>query len=58
MTRTKCNGEGRVTNTEAQEPRSVWVDLPPGSDLSVKMGLVKPITCPECGDEKVRDVTK
>ena len=45
---TKCDGEGRVANSENQEPWSVWAELPPGSDLAVKMGLVKPITCPEC----------
>ncbi len=46
---TKCNGEGRVADSDDQEPWSDWENLPPGSDLAVQMGLVKPIPCPECG---------
>lgn len=44
----KCNGEGKVANTDDQEPWSCWADLPPGSDLAVRMGLVVPVNCPEC----------
>lgn len=44
----KCNGEGKVANSIDQEPWSAWANLPPGSDLAVVVGLVKPIECPRC----------
>ena len=44
----RCEGEGRVADTEDQEPWSVWENLPPGSDVSVRLGLVRPIPCPYC----------
>jgi hypothetical protein len=50
---TKCNGEGRVANSDDEEPWSVWENLPPGSDLAVQMGLVEPIPCPECGGSQI-----
>lgn len=45
----KCWGEGKVANSDEQEPWSTWADLPPGSDIAVRLGLVKPIPCPSCG---------
>ena len=45
----KCQGDGKVANTDDQEPWSAWESLPPGSDIAVQMGLVRPITCPVCG---------
>jgi hypothetical protein len=27
----------------------MWEDLPPGSDIAVRIGLVVPIPCPDCG---------
>ena len=45
----RCDGCGRIADSEDGEPWSVWEELPPGSDLAVKMGLVKPLTCPSCG---------
>lgn len=44
-----CLGGGQVANTEDREPWSAWEDLPPGSDLAVTMGLVRPEPCGECG---------
>lgn len=44
----KCDGCGRVGDTDDQEPWSMWESLPPGSDVAVKMGLVRPMPCPEC----------
>lgn len=45
---TTCEGEGRVANTPDREPWSAWENLPPGSDLAVRFGLVQPIPCPAC----------
>jgi RecJ-like exonuclease len=44
----KCSGEGRIANSEDGEPWSQWEKLPPGSDIAVKIGLIKPIVCPNC----------
>ena len=44
----KCDGCGRIANSEDGEPWTTWEALPPGSDLAVKFGIVKPIECPEC----------
>jgi len=46
-----CDGEGQVANTETGEPWSYWANLPPGSDIAVKMGLVRPIPCKACSGE-------
>lgn len=45
----RCDGEGRIANSEDGEPWSAWAELPPGSDLAVQMGIVQPVDCPECG---------
>lgn len=45
---TKCQGCGQVANTDAEEPWSQWADLPSESSAAVIVGLVKPITCPDC----------
>lgn len=48
----KCRGCGRVANTKRQEPWTAWENLPLISSASVLLGIVKPITCPECGGKK------
>jgi len=45
----KCDGCGRVADTDDQEPWSAWLALPLQSAGAVVMGLVKPMTCPACG---------
>lgn len=45
----RCDGCGKLASTEEQEPWAYWQMLPPGSDIAVRMGFVRPITCPECG---------
>lgn len=48
----RCDGCGQIAcNEEGEkgEPWSAWEELPPGSDLAVKLGLVWPIPCPTCG---------
>lgn len=45
----RCDGCGKIADSDEGEPWTAWENLPPGSDLAVQMGLVKPITCPKCG---------
>ncbi len=45
----KCEGDGKVADSTDQEPWSAWSSLPPGSDIAVRLGIVKPIDCPVCG---------
>jgi hypothetical protein len=52
----RCDGCGRVASTEDGEPWTAWASLPPGSDLAVRLGVVKPLRCPRCdGTGLVRD---
>lgn len=44
----RCEGCGQVANSDDEEPWTRWASLPPGSDLAVKMGIVKPKPCPRC----------
>ncbi len=44
----KCDGCGKVADTEEQEPWTAWTSIPLQSSMAVLMGLVKPITCPKC----------
>lgn len=50
----RCWGEGRIANSDEGEPWSTWEALPPGSDLAVRMGFVRPIDCPECGGTGIK----
>lgn len=43
-----CNDEKVTDNTPDRAPWSFWTSLPPGADLAVHMGLVKPIPCEHC----------
>lgn len=45
----RCDGCGRIADSDDGEPWTVWANLPPGSDLAVRMGIVNPIDCPACG---------
>lgn len=47
-----CDGCGQVANTDDREPWTAWEDLPPGSDLAVRLGLVRPVPCPDCATEE------
>ena len=44
----RCDGCGQIADSDEGEPWTAWTSLPPGSDLAVRMGLVKPIPCPDC----------
>lgn len=45
----RCGGCTYIATDDYGTPWIFWASLPPGSDLSIKMGLVKPIPCPDCG---------
>ena len=44
----RCDGEGEIANTEEGEPWSYWMRLPKESRLAIVLGLVRPVSCPEC----------
>lgn len=46
---TKCDGCGKIANSDDQEPWTQWANLPLQSATAVVMGLVRPMECPECG---------
>jgi hypothetical protein len=45
----RCDGCGKIANTEDGEPWTAWTSLPFSSAAAVVAGIVKPITCPDCG---------
>ncbi len=45
---TDCEGCGQVADTDEREPWTAWASLPPGSDLAVRLGMVRPMPCPRC----------
>ena len=44
----KCDGCGKVADTEDREPWTEWTALPLQSSVAVLIGIVKPIQCLEC----------
>lgn len=44
----KCAGCGRIANDEEGTPWKYWEELPIKSAAAVIMGIVKPLTCPDC----------
>jgi len=44
----KCEGCGKIANTDDQEPWTYWEELPPSAKVAVQMGLVHPVPCPAC----------
>lgn len=45
----QCEGWGKVDDGDEGVSWGIWAALPPGADIAVKLGVVKPITCPRCG---------
>lgn len=45
----RCRGCGQIADCDSGEPWTDWKGLPPGSNLLVRAGIVKPIPCPTCG---------
>ena len=44
----KCDGCGKIADSDEQEPWTAWTGLPLHSAVAVLAGIVKPITCPAC----------
>ncbi len=44
----RCEGCGKIADDEDGSPWTAWESLPPGSDLAVRAGIVKPLVCPRC----------
>lgn len=44
----RCAGCGRIANSDAGEPWTVWESLPRESKAAVILGLVSPTLCPAC----------
>jgi DnaJ-class molecular chaperone len=44
----KCDGCGKVADTDNEEPWTAWLDLPLRSSIAVVAGIVRPKTCPDC----------
>lgn len=60
VTKTKCgrcDGCGRLANTEDREPWTAWTSLPVDSAIAVVMGLVRPEPCDACGGTGEVDVS-
>lgn len=51
----RCAGCGKIANDEEGTPWKYWEELPIGSDLAVRMGLVKPTSCPVCAGTGATD---
>lgn len=45
----KCDGCGKIANDDDGTPWKFWLELPLQSSAAVLMGLVVPLTCPQCG---------
>ena len=45
---TRCDGCGRIADSEDGEPWTFWTSLPVSSAAAMLLGLVKPIPCPKC----------
>ena len=44
----RCHGSGLVANDEEGTAWCHWAELPPGADLAVRVGIVRPVPCPDC----------
>ena len=52
---TLCNGEQVTDNNEEERERapwSWWQALTPPADIAVRLGIVKPIPCSRCTEER------
>jgi hypothetical protein len=50
----RCEGCGRIADSDEGEPWTFWMNLPLKSALAVTLGLVKPVACPQCdGDGEI-----
>lgn len=52
----RCEGFGSIADDDDGAPWSAWLRLPYQSAAAVRLGLVKPVTCPDCGGSGERPV--
>jgi DnaJ-class molecular chaperone len=52
-----CGGEGFTGSDKEHAPWSFWENLPPGSDIAVRLGWVKKIECESCSGTGLRTDT-
>jgi predicted nucleic-acid-binding Zn-ribbon protein len=45
----KCEGCGEIANDEDGLPWTHWQELPTAASFAIRLGLIFPIECPECG---------
>jgi hypothetical protein len=45
----RCDGCGRIADTERGEPWTAWTKAELTYSASVLLGIVKPLKCPDCG---------
>jgi hypothetical protein len=50
----RCDGCGKVADSDDGEPWTAWMKLPVGSAAAVIAGLVKPVDCPDCSGTGVQ----
>lgn len=48
-----CDGCGQVATDEERTPWSWWLELPLKASQAVLLGIVKPVTCEDCGGKGV-----
>lgn len=51
----RCMGCGKIANDEEGSPWSYWAKVPFESAAAIILGVIKPITCPECGGAGVKN---
>jgi len=44
-----CAGCGQIANDDDATPWKYWAELEPPANLAVVMGIVRPLTCVDCG---------
>jgi hypothetical protein len=49
-----CAGCGAVANDDDRTPWKYWAELPAPSNLAVRLGIVRPEPCQDCGGTGVR----
>jgi hypothetical protein len=51
----KCAGCGKIANDDDETPWKYWEGIEPPSNIAVTLGIVRPVTCPECGGSGKRE---
>lgn len=49
----RCDGCGKIADSDDGEPWSVWTSMPLQSSIAVLAGIVRPLPCPKCSGSGV-----